>query len=323
MIFANTHDRKLMDIGMFKSQGIVITGSSGLIGSRLTKCLGKKGINVYPIDQQLSAEHPGSGDIRNSLWLKKQLIACKGIVHLAAVSRVVWGEKEPELCWETNVEATQTLLEIAHSLPSPPWFIYASSREVYGQQTQLPVSEDALLQPLNIYAKSKVAAEALTNAYRQKGLQTAILRFSSVYGSANDYPDRVIPAFCLNALHNKPLRVEGLNNTFDFTHVEDVVRGIIQVISLLENKENYLPPIHLTTGKSTTLLELIETIQQIRNKKIDYYEAPQRQYDVHSFYGNPSRAKKYLNWAAEINLIEGLKDLIQQHQISLTSGIAL
>jgi len=103
-----------------------------------------------------------------------------GVVHLAAVSRVIDGERDPARCWAVNVEGTRTVVEAAQSSPLRPWVIYASSREVYGQPSALPASEDCDRAPLNVYGRSKVAAEDLVTA---SGLAHAIVRFSNVYGA--------------------------------------------------------------------------------------------------------------------------------------------
>ena len=82
--------------------------------------------------------------------------------------------------------------------------------------TTLPVSETVPLLPLNVYAKSKIAAEQSVEQYRAQGLQTAVLRFSNVYGSIHDYADRVIPAFCRAAAFGGTIRIDGSDNIFDF-----------------------------------------------------------------------------------------------------------
>jgi nucleoside-diphosphate-sugar epimerase len=176
-----------------------------------------------------------------------------------------------------------------------------------------------MLQPMNVYARSKVAAEDLINQYRYKGLQTAILRFSSVYADTNDYPDRVIPAFCLNALQNRSIRIEGLQNQFDFTNVSDVVNGIMQTVYLLEKSIRDLPTMHLTTGIGSTLIEVVKLIEVILNKKIPYHESPQRTYDVQAFSGDPSLAMQCLKWQAQINLKDGITDLLHQYKNVLTA----
>lgn len=293
---------------------VLITGSAGLIGSLLTKQLVSKGIQVIELDTRISANSPGHGDVRDSKLLNQLIKDCQGVIHLAAVSRVVWGEQNPQLCWDVNVQGTHNLLKAAYQAPQKPWIILASSREVYGQQTILPITEEAELMPLNTYARSKVEGEKLVNEYRQQGLKTAILRFSSVYGSANDYSDRVIPAFCRAAVAGKTLRIDGFNNLFDFTHVADTVNGIIHTVNKLQAGVQDLPPIHLTTGYATSLLQVIKLIEQTLEETVQYQEAPARTYDVHHFYGNPARAKQLLGWDAHIPLAQGIKDLIKQYQ---------
>jgi nucleoside-diphosphate-sugar epimerase len=302
---------------MTKNNTILITGAAGLIGNALTAQLRTTDSIVIPYDVRFPITHDGYGELGNIAQLSERIAHCNGIVHLAGVSRVVWGEKDPQQCWDTNVIATKSLLEILARLPHPPWIIYASSREVYGQQKILPVTEDALLQPMNVYARSKVAAENLMEQYQQQGLKTAILRFSSVYGSADDYVDRVVPAFCRQALLKEPLRVEGQYNQFDFTHVQDTVRGLMAVIQKFDQGMTACPTLHLTTGKSTQLLELIGIIEQHLKRPIKFYEAPSRSYDVSQFCGSPAKAKKILDWEPKISLSEGIRDLLQQYQTKL------
>lgn len=293
---------------------LLVTGSAGLIGKSLVEQLKKIGEIVLELDVNFPENHPGHGDFCNIARVSHIITQCRGIIHLGAVSRVVWGEKDPQACWDINVTGTSNLLEAAYRSLNQPWVIYASSREVYGQQEKLPVDEDALLQPLNVYARSKVAAESLVDKYRRKGLITSTLRFSSVYGSIYDYHDRVVPAFCRNTLLNKPLRVDGLKHVLDFTHVEDVTRGVLAVIDKLDQTIKDLPPIHLTTGGSTSLVALVSLIAKILDKPSNFYEAPARTYDVHRFYGDPTRAKKLLNWEARIPLVQGLSKMLSEYQ---------
>lgn len=294
---------------------ILITGAMGLIGSLLSQQLKTHNISVIEFDKRSS--QASECNVHNKVLLNQLIQNCSGIVHLAAVSRVVWGQQNPELCWNVNVEGTRNVLELAYQATHKPWVIFASSREVYGQQESFPVSENAPLRPLNIYARSKVAGEELVNEYRARGLNTAILRFSSVYGSALDHADRVIPAFCRLAIAKQTLRIDGFNNLFDFTHVADVVAGILTVIHQLDSGKNNLPPIHFTTGQATSLLDVALLIEHILSEPIKYYPAPPRNYDVHRFCGDPSRAKNLLGWESKINLSHGLTDMLKKYQMQL------
>ncbi len=290
---------------------ILITGSKGLIGHALKSQLKTCGFNVIEVDLRYPKNHHKHGDIRDLKQLEKLSDDCHGIVHLAGVSRVISGEKNPELCWDTNVNGTQAVLEAALKSTRRPWVIYASSREVYGQQTILPVDERAPLLPVNIYAKSKIAAESAVLEYRARGLQTVILRFSNVYGSLNDYIDRVIPAFCRGAALGETIRIDGGHNVFDFTYIEDVIDGIIKVISRLEQGNCDLPAIHFTTGKGTTLLEAATIAKKLSNFNIHFQEMPSRTFDVATFYGDPRLALDLLGWKATVMIEEGIRRLVR------------
>jgi nucleoside-diphosphate-sugar epimerase len=290
---------------------ILITGSKGLIGNALKKQLYTLGFQVKGMDTAYPFNHLEYGDFQDKELLKELASDCIGVVHLAGVSRVIAGEKNPPLCWSSNVEGTQKVLEVVKSLTTKPWIIYASSREVYGQPDQLPVKEDAPLLPLNVYARSKAAAEELVLNYRKQGLQTAIIRFSNVYGSADDHPDRVIPAFCKAAAFGGTIRIEGGHNIFDFTHIDDVIAGIIKVINKLQEGCFDLPALHLVSGQGTSLLQAAQMAKSVSNKSVKFSHAPSRTFDVGSFYGDPTLTNSLLDWRAKINIEEGIARLVK------------
>jgi UDP-glucose 4-epimerase len=290
---------------------ILITGSKGLIGNALKKQLYTLGFQVKGIDIAYPPSHLEHGDFQDKELLKELASDCVGIVHLAGVSRVIAGEKNPSLCWNSNVEGTQKVLDTVKGLTSNPWFIYASSREVYGQPAELPVKEDAPLLPLNIYARSKAAAEELVLNYRKQGLQTAIVRFSNVYGSTEDHPDRVIPAFCKAAAFGGTIRIEGGHHIFDFTYIDDVIAGIIRVVDKLQSGCFDLPSLHLVSGQGTSLLQAAEMAKSVSKKPIKFLYAPSRTFDVGSFYGDPALSNRLLNWRAKIGIEEGITRLVK------------
>nr|HQD83784.1 SDR family oxidoreductase [Quisquiliibacterium sp.] len=237
----------------------------------------------------------------------RAIAGCVGVVHLAAVSRVIDGERDPARCWAVNVEGTRTVVEAAQSSPLRPWVIYASSREVYGQPSALPASEDCDRAPLNVYGRSKVAAEDLVTA---SGLAHAIVRFSNVYGATRDHADRVVPAFARQAALGLPLRVDGSGNTFDFTHLSDTVRGVMAVIARLQRGET-VPALHFVTGHATTLGGLAALAIALAGSTSEVREAPSRNFDVHAFQGDPARAALTLGWRAQVPLRDGLARLIE------------
>ena len=221
---------------------ILVTGSEGLIGSELTSSLADSGIDVRRFDLKRTADE----DIRSINAIRAALAGVDGVVHLAAVSRVVWGENDTVRCRDTNVRALNHLIHEMIATKMRPWLLFASSREVYGEAKSFPVDEDFPLQPLNEYARTKVEGESLVLAAREY-IVANICRFSTVYGSTRDHIDRLMPAFASVAARGGTLRVDGSDNFVDCTHVEDVCRGLMTVASMSSDGER-LPPIHFVSG---------------------------------------------------------------------------
>lgn len=299
---------------------ILVTGSEGLVGSALCRALQAFGRPVRRLD--VRADDPASrGDVRDPGRVRDAVSGCSGIIALAAVSRVVWGERAPDACWATNVDALASLVAAAAAAPQRPWLVFASSREVYGQPGLLPATEDTPLHPVNVYGRSKAEGERLVAA---SGLRHAILRLSNVYGSPRDHVDRVVPAFVRAALSNAPLRVDGTDNTFDFTHITDVVDGIARVVKRLEAGSSTLPPIHFVSGTSTTLGRLATDVVRLAGSVSPILVGPARNFDVSRFVGDPSRARELLDWRPMTPLHAGLTHLIEatRDQIAIESRSA-
>lgn len=294
---------------------ILITGSLGLVGSAVRIALESSGISVTGFDLHgVDAEY---GDVRNPASIAHALGGCTGIVHLAAVSRVIWGERDPENCWATNVDGLQNVINLAQAQTKKPWMIFASSREVYGQPEHLPASEDTPLSPVNIYGRSKVEGERLIMEARTSGMRTAIIRLSNVYGRVSDHHDRVVPAFARGAVQGQTLRIDGADHTFDFTHIDDTVRGIVGLVQRMETSGENCPPIHFLTGQATSLGQLASLAQELGHSDCNVVQAPPRNFDVSQFFGNPQRAFDLLGWEPRISIKEGLGQLISDFRTEL------
>jgi nucleoside-diphosphate-sugar epimerase len=287
-------------------QRILVTGDRGLIGTVLTRRLQEAGHEVIGCDV-------AGDEIRDVIDAKSvdALVAtCTGVVHLAAVSRVILGEREPARCHLVNVQGTRNVLSAAARIGARhPWILYGSSREVYGQAERLPVRESAPLRPMNVYARSKADAEKLVIASREEaGLKTSIIRFSNVYGSVSDHSDRVVPAFARLASQDRVLIVAGNRTILDFTHVEDVAEGLLKIIEVLSSGET-LPTLHFVSGQGTMLTELAAMAIELAGKgRVEIAEP--RSYDVESFVGDPIQVDHILGWRTTIPLRAGVGRLI-------------
>lgn len=317
------------------TQRVLVTGGEGFIGSNLAVRMTENGIEPVVYDCQPNAVSHNDdlrnievirGDVRNFGKLKNIVQSVDGIVHLAAVSRVIWGYQNPKRCTDVNVGGTANVLEAGRLAKRRPWVIYGSSREVYGEPTKLPVSENAPIRPMNIYGVSKAFGETLCQMYHRRfRLNVGILRFSNVYGNASDQLDRVIPRFILNALNGREITIQGGNQCFDFTHIDDVVVGIEAMISRLqeatESEMSLYEYYHLVTGAPTTLQQLVRIIEVRIGEELKVRYGPARSYDVERFYGDPTKASIELGFEARIGMEEGIGMTIDElRPLALGSG---
>jgi nucleoside-diphosphate-sugar epimerase len=280
---------------------VLITGHRGLIGSALRAALTAGGVATIGLD--LRGDGDERGDVRRRDDVARALAHCQGVVHLAAVSRVIVGERDPDECRATNLGGLRNVLDEL----GQRWLVFASSREVYGQATSLPATEDTPLAPINVYGRTKVEGEALV------GQRGAVLRLSNVFGRRDDHADRVVPAFVRTALAGGALRVDGDDHVFDFTHIDDTVAALLAMIDRLRAGEPPPPPIHVVTGKPTTLRELAElAIELAGNARATIVAGARRTFDVARFWGDPARANQLLGWTPRVGLRDGLRELVRE-----------
>lgn len=285
-----------------KNHSVLVTGSEGLIGKELSRKLEERKINVVGYDIK------NGQDILDKETLEKVICDIEGVIHLAAVSRVVAGYKDPYTAVVTNIIGTTNILDIIRRKNPSCWMIFGSSREVYGESGHT-VKESDPLRPVNVYGASKSAGEYLSLCYGNNyNLRTFVVRFSNVYGGLNDHPDRVVPRFINQALANSDITVYGGNQVFDFVHLSDAVEGIMKLIQKIINNEKLENrTFHFLTGKSLSLVELSDKIIKLTDSKSCIKYLPKREFDVDTFIGDASATMSTLGWQPKISIDEGLK----------------
>ncbi len=286
---------------------ILLTGSSGFIGSALKRLLEEKGIEVIPFDIKDST----LDDVRDFPALQSKVLGINGIVHLAAVSRVKIAHENPLECVNTNIGGIINVLESARLIHADnifPWVIFGSSREVYGESAILPVNESSTRKAINVYGVSKLSGEELCKVYSDNyGVKVRVLRFSNVYTGKNDHLDRVIPKFILQAFNEEDLIINGTGEeTFDFTYIDDTIQGIWGCIQEIEKNFHLFDDFNISTGIPISLKQLADTIiSKTRSESKVEFTKP-RSYDVNKFYANPSKAIKILKFLPKVTLDEGI-----------------
>ena len=172
------------------------------------------------------------------------------VIHLASFPRQKVVNVDPMTGSRAMSEGLLNLLEASkrHQVCK---FLYISSSMVYGDFTD-DVTEDAVCRPQGQYGIMKLAGEWLVRDYtRSTGMAHTIIRPSAVYGEY-DVEDRVVSKFLLTAMRNGVIKVNGANETLDFTYVEDAADGIVAAaLSANTNNKTY----NITKSHSRTLLD--------------------------------------------------------------------
>jgi nucleoside-diphosphate-sugar epimerase len=295
---------------------ILITGGNGFIGSHLAEMLVKEeNFQVSLLDVKFNEN---TADIDCTKFVgdicdKSLTDALDGmydvIVHLAAVSRVELGQLNPLDCLKTNIVGTSNMLELLRKERSRAVLVFGSSREVYGEQSFLPVAEEHPKNPISVYGVSKLAAERLLSSYhRVYGVDYILLRFSNVYGSPRDLPDRVAPRFMRLAMAGQPLTVYGGKQVLDFTFIDDTVNGLISVLRKVMHRDETVinQDFNFTSGNGTSILEIAELIKSICQSDSEIIVESGRSYDVSNFVGSYQKAKEFLDYCPKHSLVDGL-----------------
>ena len=301
---------------------VFITGGAGLIGTASRQFFEKAGWKVSTLDLNETDLDGNSidyvGDIVTIANLEKLLAGIDGVLHLAAVSRVIDAELDKEECTRVNVGGTERLLEAA-SESGCKWLIFGSSREVYGEPTIFPVKEEHGVNPINHYGHAKVIGENMVaNHCEANGMVHSILRFSNVYGHPGDHETRLINAFLRRALLNQPLEIHGGGQVFDFTYIDDTVTAIIVAAEKLQHLHQDLSPMHILPGEPIQIEELANLIIEITESDSEIIFTQGRDYDVETFHGSPLRMHQLLNVNCHTNIREGINQCMRLYQTEIT-----
>lgn len=284
-----------------------MTGSSGFIGSLLVPQLLNQNNKVIGISKRKQKSFKNFSSLsldiskNNNLTIKDNF---SKIIHMAAFSDVDQCNLNPTKCYEVNVNGTQKVLELARKNDSE--LIFLSSSHVYGNSKKLPLSENESSLPLSHYAVSKKMSEMLCEMYALTyGLNIHVARLFSVYGP-NSSKSNLVFNIINQSIHNSQITLGNLKTKRDFIFIDDVIRGLLSIIN---SKKKGYNAYNLGTGKSTSILDLINLILNLSNKKIRIISKKNkiRKNDVLDVYADITKMKSNFNWEPQITLKKGLE----------------
>lgn len=295
---------------------ILVTGSSGTIGTRLCEDLMKRGHDVTGVDWVTNKWSDGVQSITRNVDLRDREATEKiapsvqfdALIHLAANARVYELVEDPARA-NDNILTTFNTLEFARARGIKR-FLFASSRESYGNAGQRTYKEDSVRieNCESPYTASKLAGEALVHAYtRCYGIDHIIFRFSNVYGMYDD-SIRVVPLFIRLAKAGEPLKVFGGEKCLDFTYIDDCTAGITLAMEKFDDVKN--DTFNLAFGEGTTILHLAERIKELTGSKSNIEVGEPRTGEVVKYIADISKAKEKLGYNPQIGLNEGIEKAV-------------
>ncbi|MCD6578051.1 GDP-mannose 4,6-dehydratase [bacterium] len=305
---------------------ILVTGSAGFIGARVSEMLLKEGYQVIGIDNLKDYY-----DVNLKLWrldkLKKQsnFIFYKisvenfnklktifqencpeAVINLAARTGVRYSLENPFAYLATNSGGNLNLLELCREYEVPK-FVLASTSSLYAGQ-KMPFKEDLPVNhPISPYAASKKAAEMMAYTYHYLyGLDITILRYFTVYGPAGR-PNMAVFRFIKWIMEGVPLEIfgDGCQKKY-FTYVDDIAGGTIRALMPVGYEI-----INLGNNHPYTLSEVIKFMEKYIGEEARFKYKEFHKADMQATWADIDKARGFLNWQPQVSLEGGIKRTVE------------
>ncbi len=296
-----------------KNKRVLVTGGFGFIGSHLVEKLVSLGADVDILDKSRKRQCLGNKvaiikeDITSVFELKKYDV----VFHLAAFTDMKKANKDSKKVFDVNTYGTLNLLNACKGKVKK--FVYLNTLGVYGNTKHLPMNEEQLAVPTELYAASKLAGETFVLAFG-----SAYNMFNISVRSFNAYGPRqnenfVIPSIIKQCFKKKIVKLGNLKSTRDFVFVEDIVDALI----LIAEKGKMNGIYNVGTGIETSIGDLTKKIIKVTNKKINLKSIKNKKrsinIDVKRSVADINKIRK-LGWKPKTSLDEGLKLTVKYYE---------
>ncbi len=306
---------------------VLVTGSSGYVGSHTVKYLAVRGFRVVgldlvppasPLKRYCSANRIGDiADEGLAKFMKEQKVL--GVVHCAAKCLVGESVEQPELYHDHNYARAACFAQSAVRA-GVERLVFSSTAAVYGEAEKLPISEDHPRKPINPYGESKKKFEDLLQEMEKHGdLKVGIFRYFNAAGAdpdaeigeSHDPETHLVPNAILAALGRKSVfKIFGADYPTrdgtcerDYVHVWDLAAAHLLLLEKLK-KDARGDVFNLGTGGGYTVKEVLDEIDRQSPRKVPRSMAPRRPGDPAVLVADPAKAARELGWKAHFSTLE-------------------
>jgi UDP-glucose 4-epimerase len=297
----------------------LVTGGAGFIGSALAKRLLEKGDHVTIIDNLSTGFReniPDNAEFIEGNCQDKNIYESlekrfDAIYHIAGQSSGEISFDDPVYDLQTNTQSTLLLLKYALETDCKR-FLYASSMSVYGEQPDMPISEDRPCNPKSFYGVGKIASEHYLRIYQEFGVQSTALRLFNVYGPGQNMENMrqgMVSIFLTMAMNNKHIVVKGSKERFrDFIYIDDVVDAFVEC----ENNSNTFSKIYnVATGVKTSVDILLAKLTNLFPYNISVEIKGNTPGDQFGIFADIGSIKKEIEWEPKYTIDNGLIKIFQ------------
>ncbi len=315
------------------TERILVTGAVGFIGGHACRALLEEGYEVVGIDNfdpfydrsikeeaaRSLADSPRftlvEGDIRDPEVVRRALGGVDLVFHLAARAGVRPSIQEPILYASVNVEGTVCLLETCRAC-NVRRFVFGSSSSVYGDDTPVPFSEDAVATaPVSPYAATKRAGELMCQVFAELyGIRIVSLRFFTVYGP-RQRPDLAIHRFTRLLANGSSIQQYGDGSSErDYTHIDDILNGVLAAIRWSAGDGPRYDVFNLGESRTVRLDRLIELIAGALDVEPSIEIMPPQPGDVSRTCADIRKAQRVLGYDPRVAIEDGIVDFVNWYR---------
>jgi UDP-glucose 4-epimerase len=299
---------------------VAVTGGAGYIGSTAVARLIARGDDVVVVDNLVKGHEEALPDgvplaqvdicDRSAVTSALHQFRPDAVLHFAALTIAPESVRDPAPYWRVNTGGTLNVLDAMRDAGAAA-IVFSSTAAVYGNPEQIPIAEDARLEPINPYGASKLAAERAVSSYAEAyGLAYAALRYFNVAGTSGEVGEdhrpetHLIPsALDAAAGWREPLSVFGTDFPTadgtairDYVHVEDLIDAHLLALDRVVDCGNSLGAINLGTRGGASVREVLDAVERVTGVPVPTLYAERRPGDPAILVANASRANEVLGW---------------------------
>lgn len=316
---------------------VLVTGGAGYIGSHTCVELLNAGFDVVVCDNLYNASEESlrrvqkitgktvkfyQTDIRDRSGMEKIFAenAIGSVIHFAGLKAVGESVTKPLEYYDNNIYGALVLLESMRKA-NVKKIVFSSSATVYGDPERLPIDEDCRLSTTNPYGTTKLMIEGILKDLYVSDAEWNIilLRYFNPVGAHESgligedpkgIPNNLTP-YIAQVAGGKLKEISVYGDDYptpdgtgvrDYIHVVDLAKGHIKALEKVSDSGVHI--YNLGTGKGYSVLDVIHAFEKACGKKLPYKIAPRRAGDIASCYASADKAKRDLDWEAELGMDE-------------------